>query len=342
MTLLFSVAQARPELAHLPWKQLLFAFLGLICQIVLASQPLSRWLKLGPWALGLAWLSLLVTALAGVEVNGARRWLALPGIGLFQPSEFAKWSLFVCQLGLLARGRWLMALAMALPTMALVMAQPDLGTASCFAASSAGLLYLVGCSRKAMLAGGLAGLAAASLTLRDYQKTRLLIFLHPESDPEGAGWNLIQSKIAVGSGGLHGLGLFQGLHKRLMYVPEQHTDFLFTVLAEEGGWLGGSLLLLLFGLLLARAFRLARKAERPLQQWLCAGVAWTLGWQTLVNLGMVVGLLPVTGIPLPWLSYGGSALLTQCAFLGLLQGEAVRQRGLQGLEGRPVRLSRSL
>ena len=323
--LIYSATYYQPDLQHHAFRQGLFVVLGLALQIGLSRVAPARLLNASPYLYGVSLLLLLAVPWVGLEVNGARRWLSLGPLGAVQPSEFVKFTLLLVQVHCLSRRRWGLALAALIPPVLCALKQPDLGTAACYAATTWGVLFLVGTDWRALWSGTLGVAWLVSHSLHDYQRQRLLMFLDPEKDATGAGWNLIQAKIAVGSGGLQGLGLFQGLQKRLMYVPEQHTDFLLTVLAEEGGLFGTSLLLLLFGLLFARGFRLARRAADPVARWLCAGACWSLAFQTLVNLAMVVGLFPVTGIPLPLLSYGGSAMLAQCALLGLLQAEARTQ-----------------
>jgi len=323
--LIYSTTYYQPDLDRHAWRQAFFIVLGLFLQLWLSRQPLKKLLDWAPWLYGASLVLLVAVPLLGLEVNGARRWLSLGPLGAIQPSELIKFTLLLVQVRCLQKRRWdLASLAFVMPAL-LVLKQPDLGTAACYAAATWGLFFLAELDWRALVGGSLAGIWLAAQGLHSYQRERLLMFLDPEKDASGSGWNLIQAKIAVGSGGLQGLGAFQGLQKRLMYVPEQHTDFLFTVLAEEWGLFGGTLLLLLFGLLLARGFRLARRAQTQEARWLCAAACWSLAFQTVVNLAMVIGLFPVTGIPLPLLSYGGSALLSQCALLGILHSEARAQ-----------------
>lgn len=306
-------------------RQGIFIVLGLILQVYLSRQSLKKLLAGSPWIYGASLALLVAVPLFGFEVNGARRWLSLGPLGALQPSELLKFTLPLLQVYFLQKKRWDLALTALLVPALFVLKQPDLGTAACYAAATWGLLFIAEFDWRALVGGTLVTVWLGSHGLHAYQKERLLMFLDPEKDATGAGWNLIQAKIAVGSGGLQGLGAFQGLQKRLMYVPEQHTDFLFTVLAEEWGLFGGTLVLLLFGLLVARGFRLARRSATQEGRWLCAAACWSLAFQTVVNLAMVIGLFPVTGIPLPLLSYGGTALLSQCALLGLLHSEARAQ-----------------
>jgi rod shape determining protein RodA len=323
--LVYSTTYYQPDLQRHPMRQGIFIVLGLLLQVYLSRQSLKKLLDWSPGLYAVSLALLVAVPLIGFEVNGARRWLSLGPLGALQPSELLKFTLPLLQVHLLQKKRWDLALIALLVPALLVLKQPDLGTAACYAAATWGLLFIAEFDWRALVGGSLVTAWLGSHGLHSYQKERLLMFLDPEKDAAGAGWNLIQAKIAVGSGGFQGLGAFQGLQKRLMYVPEQHTDFLFTVLAEEWGLFGGTLLLLLFGLLLARGFRLARRAPTQEGRRLCATACWSLAFQTVVNLAMVIGLFPVTGIPLPLLSYGGTALLSQCALLGLLHSEARAQ-----------------
>lgn len=327
LTLIYSVTAAQPNLQSLPARQALFLLLGLILQWFGARTQVSAWLRWAPALYAATLLGLVLVALVGVEINGARRWLHLGPLGTLQPSEFAKLSLLLVQLRCLREERWGLAFLAAVPPTLLVLKQPDLGTAGCYVAITWGVFFLQGARWRYLLAAPALILWGVSQVLHEYQRQRLLVFLDPERDPTGWGWNLIQAKIAVGSGGMAGLGLFQGLQKRLMFVPEQHTDFIFTVLAEECGLWGGTLLLLLYALLLGRCLSLGTLPG--------AAVAWAVAFQAGVNLGMVLGLCPVTGIPLPFVSYGGSAVLTQAGMLALLQAEAGEQQRRARLQPRP-------
>jgi rod shape determining protein RodA len=210
----------------------------------------------------------------------------------------------------------------------LVFLQPDLGTALSFLAILLGMLWAAGVPR-----GQLAGLVAAGLVasplawplLKPYQRTRLLAFLDPGADPLGAGYNLIQSKIAIGSGGVWGKGLFAGTQNTLQFLPMQHTDFVFAVIGEELGFVGAVGVLLLFCLWLWRVLQVASSARDSFGSYLCVGVACMVAFHVLVNVGMTVGLAPATGIPLPFVSYGGTALVAQLAGVGLVLSVAARR-----------------
>lgn len=338
--LVYSVSHDRSDLSALPWRQAVFLLAGGWIQWRARRTTPEWWLDRSFWFYLVTLVALALVPVLGITVNGARRWLSLGPLGALQPSEFAKWSCLLWQVRLLSMRRWLLACLAPLPAILLCLKQPDLGTAACFAASTWALLFLAGANLRWLLPLSAVGGYVTSLGLHDYQRERLLMFLDPEKDAAGAGWNLIQAKIAVGSGGIAGLGLLQGLQKKLMFVPEQQTDFIFTVLAEECGLIGAGLLLLLYALLFYRSLELARRAQFQSQSqsqangWLCGAATAALAFQALVNLGMVIGLCPVTGIPLPFLSYGGSAVLTQSLLLAMLQAESAQQQRRARLQPR--------
>lgn len=303
---------------------------------------LARWAR-PIYAVNL--MLLLAVRLFGSEALGAQRWLRLGPVEI-QPSEFAKVLLIITLASLLASrqgrmSRWRdlgIPVLHVLPPMLLVLSQPDLGTSLVFVALLGGMLYVAGVPGLRLAAIGLGGLAAVVaaivahfrwglwLPLRDYQLNRLIVFLDPESDPLGAGYHILQSKIAIGSGGLVGQGFFAGTQNQLNYLPEQHTDFIFDVIAEEWGFLGGIFVLLLFFLLLQRALRTAAEARDLFGALLAAGIATLFAFHLLVNIGMTMGIMPVTGVPLPFISYGGSAMITNLTAAGILLNVHLRRR----------------
>ncbi|RMH60710.1 MAG: rod shape-determining protein RodA [Zetaproteobacteria bacterium] len=284
---------------------------------------------------GLALLLLLAVPLVGEVHMGARRWLNL-GLVVMQPSELMKWTLvFVLAHWFASReaSQWrtvlVAVLLTALPA-ALIAKQPDLGTTLVLIFSATAMLIAAGL-RWRVLAAALA-LAVALLPviwhyMHDYQRQRVLTFLHPEADPLGAGYHVIQSTIAIGSGGLSGKGFLQGTQARLHFLPEQHTDFIFSVLAEEGGFLAACLLFALYTLLVFRVIAIAARAQNRFASMLCIGIASIFILYITVNVGMVSGLLPVVGIPLPFISYGGSALLTMLAAVGVVLRVGIEAHG---------------
>ncbi|MEV1173909.1 rod shape-determining protein RodA [Nonomuraea sp. NPDC049784] len=285
------------------------------------------------YVLALVSLAGVLTPL-GVRVNGAHSWIVLaPGVQ-FQPSEFAKVALalaFAVPLGELRDGQRrpgfggvVLALALAAVPIGLIALQPDLGTMLVFAAMVTGSLLVSGAPKRWLLvlfAGAVgAGVAAWKLGLvRPYQIQRLLVLANPASDPGGVGYNAAQARIAIGSGGLYGKGLFNGEQTAGHFVPEQHTDFIFTVAGEELGFAGAAIIVLAVGALLWRGLAIARRSDSPYGTVLAGGLVSWIAFQTFVNVGMTVGLVPIVGVPLPFVSYGGSATVAGLVAIGLLQ-----------------------
>ena len=284
------------------------------------------------YVLGLGGLVLVLSPL-GSATNGTQAWFSFGPLAL-QPAEIMKPVLVVALAAHGARaggpleGRRLVGalLLVALPA-GLMLLQPDLGTALVLAGLSVGVVAVAGARVRHLALLAVLGVVAVAGVLRagvlaPYQVERLTGFLHQSADPRGASWNLEQSKIAIGSGGLAGEGLFSGSQTRLAYVPEQHTDFVFTVVGEELGLLGGATVLGLFGLLAWRIWRAAWLATDPFGALCCAGVLAMLVFQVTENVGMTMGITPITGIPLPFLSYGGSSMLACFAAVGLVANVA--------------------
>ena len=273
-------------------------------------------------------LFLVLVLLAGREVHGAQRWFSLMGVQI-QPSEIVK---IACLFALaryfdktregIREGRYVLgAIILASIPAALIILQPDLGTALVLVALLGGMLVAAGMRKRHVLAMAAVGLCVTPVLwsfLKDYQKTRLLSFINPNLDPLGASYQVIQSKIAIGAGGLTGTGWLAGTQSRLNFLPEQHTDFIFSVFAEQWGFMGSLLLISLYLGLLLQALKIAGSARDFLGSMLAVGIVTIIAFQVLVNLLMSVGLMPVTGIPLTFMSYGGSNLLTMMACIGLL------------------------
>jgi len=299
---------------------------GVVVMLVISQVPpltLRRWT---PWLYGIGIILLMATLGVGVG-RGTQRWLDV-GLVRFQPSELMKlavpmmvawylhprvlppsWKMIAVTLGLLL-----------IPTL-LIYRQPDLGTALLVAASGMFTLYLAGLRWRVLL--GFAGLAAAAapllwLVLKEYQRNRVRTFLDPEADPLGHGWNIIQSKIAVGSGGLSGKGWLNGTQSNLEFIPERHTDFILAVFAEEFGLLGVLVLMVLYLLLIARGLYIASIARDTWSRLLAGALSLTLFVYVMVNGGMVSGVLPVVGVPLPLISYGGTSAVTLLAGFGMM------------------------
>jgi len=317
-------------------KQLLSLLLGIAAYLVLATVDYRRVERLVLPAYGACLLLLLAVHFGGHSALGARRWISIGGFPL-EPSELCKVVVlvalarhFALRQGSERRLRTMLgAIVLALPPLGLILFQPDLGTSMVFAALLAGMLVLGGTSRL-YLSGLAAGAALAAPVvprlLHGYQKQRLEIFLNPMSDPLGAGYNLLQARIAVGSGGLLGHGWLHGLQGSLGFVPERATDFVFAVYAEQFGLIGCVVLLALFTGLLLRLSWAASVAPDRFGYLLCSGVAVMICFQVVENIGMNVGLTPIAGIPLPLISYGGSALVANLAALGAVQSVMLRRR----------------
>jgi len=276
---------------------------------------------------GATLLLLCVTILAAPEVKGAQRTISLGFIRL-QPSEFAKISLIIVLAKFLTRypplslKTFSVGIGVGLPVTFLVLIQPDVGSAGVYLVIIFSALFVAGTPVKylsALVGFGISMLPFAWFFLKDYQKMRLLVFLDPMRDPLGAGYNVIQSRIAVGSGSFLGKGFLQGLQSKLRFLPEPHTDFIFSVYAEEFGFLGSVALLFLFGLVFTRIVKAGVKCRDDIRgKILVAGVAAWIWFQMFEGIGMSMGIMPVTGIPLPFLSYGGSSLLSLSIALGLV------------------------
>jgi rod shape determining protein RodA len=269
-------------------------------------------------------------------VGGSSRWVSL-GPLTFQFSELAKILMIIVLADYLAtrQGRLdsvfsiLGACLLVVPPLLLVLMQPDLGTSLVFGAILAGMLFMSGASLKWLGAMAVAGIAALPFIwthiLRDYQKERITAFLHPLQDIQGSGYQLYQAQIAVGSGGLFGKGLTNGTQSTLDYLPVQTTDFVFAILAEELGFIGAVVLFILFGALLFRVLRAGWRSRDPFGLSFAAGLASMLLFQLIENVGMVIGILPITGIPLPFVTHGGASLISVALGLGIIQSINIRQ-----------------
>ncbi len=333
--------------AHADWgRQVLWVVLG-ACAYAAASAFDYRRLK--ELALGLyagMILLLLAVHLVGHTALGARRWLSLAGFPL-EPSELAKLLLVVVLAAFLSRAERLSwrtfggALLLTAPPACLVLTQPDLGTMIVLVAVLIGMLFLAGARAWQLFTFALAGGVALPLLpflLHGYQRRRLEVFLDPSQDPLGAGYNLMQARIAIGAGGLFGQGWLHGLQGQLGFVPERATDFVFAIFAEEFGLLGSLVLLTVFGTLLIRILRSAAVAPDRFGELLAGGVFVLILAQVVENVGMNIGLLPIAGIPLPLISYGGSATITTLAALGLVQSVMLRRRVVAHGDGSVVTL----
>ncbi|HEX6918773.1 MAG TPA: rod shape-determining protein RodA [Actinomycetes bacterium] len=283
---------------------------------------------------------LAVLSPLGATINGSHSWIVLPAGFSVQPSELAKVALVVGMAMLLAEKRdaedqprdvdVLLALAFAAVPLALVMLQPDLGTALVVSALVLGVVAVSGAPIRWVLGLVLGGILVATVAiqvgvLKEYQLARFTAFIDPTADPKGAGYNVRQAQIAVGSGGFHGQGLFHGAQTQGKFVPEQQTDFIFTVAGEELGFVGAAGLVVLLAIVLWRAIRIALRAEDMFGRLVAVGIVCWFTFQSFENIGMTLGIMPVTGVPLPFVSYGGSSMFANLIAVGLLQNVHMRR-----------------
>ena len=317
-------------------KQIAFLMLGVVLMVITATFDYRLVKVYAGIAFGLLLFALLlVLTPIGDETAGAQRWITLFGFQ-FQPSELAKLTVVAALAAYLSELRevrlehvWRAAGIAAAP-MALIFLQPDVGTMMVFAAVLIALLVVAGAKGRHILI--LLGVAVFGAIIafhlgivKDYQIARLRSFLDPAADPLRAGYNLQQAQIAIGSGGMFGRGFLNGSQTNLDFVPEQHTDFVFTVVGEELGFIGAILLLGLFAILLWRGLRTALMSRDSFGTLMAAGIVTMIAFQVIVNVGMTMGIMPVTGIPLPLVSYGGTAMLTNWVAVGLLMNVHMRR-----------------
>jgi rod shape determining protein RodA len=314
-------------------KQLLWVVIGLILMFAVSFVDSRRLRSWAPLAYGATLLGLLaVLSPLGSDINGAHAWISLPGGFQVEPSEFAKVALVLIIATVFSEARRatpglrsvLLALAAAAPLMALVVIEPALGVAMVLVVVTATMIVLSG--TKLRIIAALAVIVAAAVAmaggmhlLKSYQLTRFTSFLHPSADLAGAGYNAAQAKIAVGSGGMFGVGLFHGQLVAGNFVPSQQTDFIFTVAGEELGFVGTITIVALLFIVIVRALRIAARADDLFGVLIASGVAIWFAFQSFVNIGMTIGIMPITGLPLPLVSYGGSAVFADMIAIGMLQ-----------------------
>lgn len=311
----------------LVYQQIARLGLAYIMMIVVAQIPPEKFKLWVPWVFAGGILLLAAVLVVGDIGKGARRWLDL-GIIRFQPSEIMKlaipiflaWYLNERHLPPKFRDLLVCGLVTGVPVL-LTAKQPDLGTAIMLACTGACVLFLSGIGWRIMIA--LAALGAAGLpilwyAMHDYQRQRVLTFLNPESDPLGAGYHIIQSKIAIGSGGVFGKGFLQGTQSHLNFLPEHATDFIFAVCGEEFGLIGGVVLITAFMLIIARGLYISMQAQDTFTRLVAGGLSMTFFFSVFINIGMVTGILPVVGVPLPLVSYGGTSMVTLMASFGII------------------------
>ena len=294
------------------------------------------------WGAGVLGLVIVLIPGLGSEVNGAKAWIALPGGFQIQPAELAKIAIIIGMSMILSERTHdsdeptnrdvLQSLAIAAIPVLLIILQPDMGTILIISASVVTIIAVSGASSKWVVGlillaviGGFVAVKAGVIS--EYQVNRLQTFVDPNADTQGAGYQLRQARITVGSGGLFGTGLFAGPQTNGRFVPEQQTDFIFTVAGEELGFVGSGAILILYLILLMRAFSIARRTNDPFGRLVCTGVIAWFAFQVFENIGMTLGLMPMTGVPLPFISYGGSSMFATLIGFGLLQNVHARLRG---------------
>lgn len=332
---LYSVAGGSLE----PWAEthVIRYCLGLGLLFAVALTDIKVWVRLAYPVYLLALLLLVLVPVMGVESSGAQRWLKLGGFNV-QPAELMKVALV---LALARYYEWLAPkhisnpLALMVPVVmiavpvVLVVLQPDLGTAVLFAAVGGGLLFLAGASWIYFvfgITGVLGALPFVWNSLHDYQKARVMTFINPDKDPLGAGYHILQSKIALGSGGVTGKGYMQGTQSQLNFLPEKHTDFIFTMFAEEMGFVGSLGLLALYLVVLMAIVYMALRCQTQFARLVAAGVGITMFVYVFINVAMVMGLVPVVGVPLPLVSYGGTSMITLMFGFGLVLNAHMHRR----------------
>jgi len=324
-------------------KQVLYLVLGVAIMIGVSFVDYRTWQRWAPALYAINLLLLLFILRGGHSAMGAQRWISLGPLGTFQPSEPAKLVIAIALAAVLCRGTyenlqdlWKPLLTVAIPAL-VILKQPDLGTSLVLLAILTVELFFAlpklgdfGIYAAALLVVA-AGAIGTNAVLKPFQRARLFVFLNPHADPQGSGYNLDQSKIAVGNGEWFGRGLYHGTQTQLNFVPEHSRDFIFTVLAEEWGFAGAALLLALYAAVLYGGIRTMLAARDRFGFLLSAGLVGMLFFHVLINVGMTIGIMPITGIPLPFMSYGGSALLTDFAAMGiLLNVYSQRDRGVLG------------
>ncbi len=337
---LYSVShRAHSTTAHLFYLQLIWMALGFTVFFGVSFINYHFFTRIAYFLYGINLIFLITVLLYGKELSGARRWLDL-GLFHYQPSETLKIALIFLLARILSVKRSWRSMSLIelikpvvfilLPVLC-ILKQPDLGTALIILIITGSIIVFAKVRKNILLFFGLFVLCASPpawhFLLKDYQKNRILTFISPDRDPRGAGYNSIQSKIAIGSGQFLGKGFQKGTQSQLKFLPERHTDFIFSVLSEEHGFIGSLVTVALFFFLIVIGFHTAFQSKDKVGVFLCVGMSFYIFWHIFINIGMTMGLLPVVGIPLPLLSYGGSSLLSVMTALGVISSVSCR-RGL--------------
>jgi rod shape determining protein RodA len=339
---LYSAVTAGPDVAQktLIMKQLIWygtGFLFMIILVLFDYKSLEQW---SYFIYAVCVCLLLYVLFFGKYAGGSRRWIYF-GFFSIQPSELIKIAVIISLShyytkrisisGLTLRDLIQPMILIAVPFI-LILKQPDLGTALLIVLIAASITFFAKIEKRSLLylmVSGFIFIPMVWFFLKDYQKQRILVFLNPDRDPLGAGYHIIQSKIAIGSGMIHGKGFLKGTQNALSFLPEQHTDFIFSVMAEEWGFLGSSTLLILLILLIVLGLSIAHSCRDPFGILLSVGLTSLIFWEVFINIGMVMGLMPVVGVPLPFISYGGSSVITKMICVGLLLNISMRRFMIQ-------------
>ncbi len=335
---LYSVTKHKP--GHLYDKQIVWIILGLIGTLVLASFDYSRLFRLAKIIYTVNLLFLAAVFLVGSSAKGATRWISM-GSFQMQPSEFAKLLVIICLAAyLVKRQEHIKKLPVLLGSFAyigvpmlLIFKQPDLGTSLVLLLIWFGMVFIAGAKLKHLLLIIISGICLFTLMwklniIKPYQKARLYSFVRPDLDPQDSGYHVIQSRIAIGSGMLWGKGIGKGTQAHGNFIPENQTDFIFTVVGEEGGFVESIILIILYVILLSRGAIIMGQAEDNFGRLLAAGILSMYFFHIFVNIGMTIGIMPVTGVPLPFFSYGGSNMILNLCSIGLLLGIGMRRHRL--------------
>ncbi|MDO5536150.1 MAG: rod shape-determining protein RodA [Desulfovibrionaceae bacterium] len=320
-------------------RQLLWGVLGLCCMTVTMCFDYHRLLRLSWYLYGLTLVLLILVPLIGTTVYGAKRWISL-GLFSIQPSELAKFAILLTTAKFLSsRSETLgwkdfgLILLMAAPPLGFIVKQPDLGSALMLLFIAGGMVLFHGLKASVLRICALAipciGAFMWFVGMHDYQRQRILTFLNPEADPLGSGYHILQSRIAIGSGQLWGKGFAEGTQSQLRFLPERHSDFAVAVFGEEWGFVGCLVLISLFVIFLLAILTTIIQAKDRFGSMLCVGVFFYFFAEISINMGMVVGLMPVVGIPLPFISYGGSATIVNFILIGLVLNVSMRRRAFR-------------
>ena len=316
-------------------RQLAWGLFGLVLGVIIMNVDYRRLIDVSYLLYAINLVLLIIVLFWGSRRFGAQRWITIGGFG-FQPSEFVKLTFILVLASYLGRRKEtinemvniFVPILLLIPPFLLIALQPDLGTALVLVPIFIAMVFIAGVNLKAIifcLASGIVFTPFVWHFLRDYQRKRLLVFINPDLDPLGAGYTIIQSKIAIGSGQLFGKGWLSGTQSQLNFLPERHTDFIFSVVGEEWGFIGGSILILLYLFVIYRGIKIIEQTNDIYGKVIAAGIISLFAFQVIVNIGMTLGLLPVVGLTLPFISYGGSSIVSLFIAISILLNIAKRR-----------------